>query len=294
MKVQILIDEIRQARRDRGWSQRFLSERVGCSSQMIKRLEAGVGSVATLVAVMHALEFRLTGLGPGATLAEQLRNRRHKRGWSVAATATKTGLSPTTIHNLEGGGGTLASLMRLMEKLAPAARRRAPERAYWGAGDKMDRDSRFTPPDFLAAIHEAFGVIDLDPCGHRLSPVEAKRRFLLSEGDDGLTDDWAGHFAFVNPPFSEQQRWLRRAHEQWTAGNVETVVCLVPTRTDSEWFQEVLSKVAKVYLLKGRLRFIDLRGKQQATPFSVMLVILGSTTPQLIRLQKNVPGIWMM
>ena len=144
MKVQILIDEIRQARRDRGWSQRFLSERVGCSSQMIKRLEAGVGSVATLVAVMHALEFRLTGLGPGATLAEQLRNRRHKRGWSVAATATKTGLSPTTIHNLEGGGGTLASLMRLMEKLAPAARRRAPERAYWGAGDKMDRDSRIS------------------------------------------------------------------------------------------------------------------------------------------------------
>lgn len=289
-----MIDQIKQARKGRGWSQRFLAERAGCTSQKIKRLEAGIGSVATLVAVMDALEFRLTGLGPGATLAEQLHNRRRKRGWSVAATATRTGLSPTTIHHLERGGGSVASLMCLLEKLAPTARRRAPERAYWGAGDKTDRDSRFTPPEFLAAIHEAFGDIDLDPCGHALSPVMAKRRFLLLDGDNGLTDDWSGRFAFVNPPFSEQQKWLRRAHEQWMAGNVETVVCLVPTRTDSEWFQEVLSKVAKVYLLKGRLRFIDLRGKQQATPFSVMLVILGSKTPQRIRLQKSVPGIWMI
>lgn len=291
---QILIDQIKQARKDRGWSQRFLAERVGCSSQMIKRLEAGVGSVATLVAAMNALEFRLTGLGPGATLAEQLHKRRYKRGWSVATAAAKTGLSPTTIHYLERGGGSVASLMRLLEELAPTARRRAPERAYWGEGDKLDRDSRFTPPEFLAAIHKAFGDIDLDPCGHALSPVKAKRRFLLSAGDDGLTDDWSGRFAFVNPPFSEQQKWLRRAFEQWKAGNVETVVCLVPTRTDSDWFQNVLSGVAKVYFLRGRLRFIDPRGKQQATPFSVMLVILGSTTPQRIGLQERVPGIWMM
>lgn len=281
-EVQILV-EIKQARK-----------RAGCSSQKIKRLEAGIGSVATLVAVMDVLEFRLTGLGPGATLAEQLQNRRHKRGWSVATAAARTGLSPTTIHHLEKGGGSVASLMGLLKKLAPTARRRAPERAYWGAGDKMDRDSRFTPPEFLAAIHEVFGDIDLDPCGHALSPVKAKRRFLLSAGDDGLTNDWSGRFAFVNPPFSEQQIWLRRAFEQWKAGNVETVVCLVPTRTDSEWFQSVLREVAKIYFLKGRLRFIDPRGKQQATPFSVMLIILGSTMPQRFGLQRRVPGIWMM
>ncbi|PZU13694.1 DNA N-6-adenine-methyltransferase [Qipengyuania sp. YIM B01966] len=294
MEVHILIEEIRQARKDCGWSQRFLAERIGCSAQVIKRLEAGIGSVETLVAVMDALEFRLTGVGPGMTLANQLREKRRKRGWSVAATATKTGLSPSTILNLERGGGSVASLVRLLGKLAPTARRRAPERAYWGEGDKADRDSRFTPPKFLEAIHEAFGEIDLDPCGHILSPVKAKRCFLLSEGDNGLTDKWSGRFAFVNPPFSQQQKWLRRAHEQWTAGHIETVVCLVPTRTDSEWFQEVLSKVAKVYLLKGRLRFADPRGQEQATPFSVMLVILGSTAPQRIRLQESVSGLWMI
>ncbi len=125
---------------------------------------------------MDALEFRLTGLGPGANLAEQLRNRRYKRCWPVTKTATRTNPSPTTIHNLEKDGGSVASLTRLLRKLAPTARRRAPERAYWGEGDKKDRDSRFTPPEFLAALHDAFGDIDLDPCGHALSPVMLQSR----------------------------------------------------------------------------------------------------------------------
>ena len=130
MEVHILVEEIRQARKDCGWSQRFLAERVGCSAQIIKRLEAGVGSVATFIAVMEALDFRLTGVGPGTTLAEQLREKRRKRGWSVAATSAKTGLSPTTILSLEKGGGSVSSLVRLLGKLAPMARRRAPKRAY--------------------------------------------------------------------------------------------------------------------------------------------------------------------
>ena len=39
--------------------------------------------MATLIAAKDALDFRLNGLGSGQTLAEQLRNRRRKRGWSL-------------------------------------------------------------------------------------------------------------------------------------------------------------------------------------------------------------------
>ncbi len=52
----------------------------------------------------------------------------------------------------------------------------------------IDADSRFTPPEFMAGIYEAFGEIDLDPCAHLQSPVIARRRILLSEGGDGLAD----------------------------------------------------------------------------------------------------------
>jgi phage N-6-adenine-methyltransferase len=207
--------------------------------------------------------------------------------------AERSGLSRTTIASLERGGGSVDSLLRLLAVIAPKARRRAPERSYWGAGDKQDRDSRFTPPDFMAAIYAAFGDVDLDPCANEHSPVVAQRRILLSEGGDGLAEDWSGRLVFVNPPFSELLRWLRRAHEQWQVGHVETVVCLVPVRTDSAWFHDALSADADIYLLKGRVRFLDSAGKGQHTPFSMMVLTLGATAAQRVQYAGLVPGFWM-
>jgi transcriptional regulator with XRE-family HTH domain len=260
---------------------------------VIKRLEQGIGSVATLVAAMAALDFRLTGVGSGKALHEQIRNRRQQRSLSLEQVAQQTGLSRTTIASLERGGGSAASLLKLLTVLAPHARRRAPERAYWGQGDKEDRDSRFTPPEFMAGIYAAFGEVDLDPCGHRLSPVVAHRRILLSEGGDGLVDAWSGRLVFVNPPYSAMIKWLRRAFEQWHAGNVETVVCLVPVRTDSAFFHETLHEAADIFLLRGRVKFLDPHGKGQHTPFSLMLVTLGATPTQLNRYAELVPGQWL-
>ena len=289
----ILIAEVRETRRRAGWSQRTLAGRVGVDPQTIKRLEQGIGSVTTLVKVMSALEIRLTGLAPGRTLADQLRARRHQRSLSLATLSARTGLSRTTITGLERGGGSIASLLRLLTVLAPGVRRRAPERVYWGQGDKDDRDSRFTPPEFLAGIEAAFGAIDLDPCGHHLSPVVARRRILLSDGGDGLVEDWSGKLAFVNPPFSALLRWLRRAHDQWQGGNIQTVVCLVPVRTDSAWFHGTLSADADIFLLQGRVRFLDARGGRQHTPFSLMLVTLGATAEQKTRYAGRVSGFWL-
>lgn len=290
---QIMIDELREALRLAGWSQRTLADRLGVDAQAIKRLEKGIGSVSTLISAMTALDFQLTGLGSGRSLPQQLRARRQKRSMSLDTLARKTGLSRTTIASLEQEGGSVASLLRLLSVLAPRVRRRAPERAYWGQGDKEDRDSRFTPPEFMEGIYAAFGPIDLDPCANTLSPVIARRRIILSEGGDGLTDDWSGRLAFVNPPFSALLVWLRRAHEQWRAGMVETVVCLVPVRTDSAWFHDTLSADAAIYLLKGRVRFLDTTGRAQATPFSLMLVTLGATAEQKERYAQLVQGFWL-
>jgi len=290
----ILIGELRSARRSAGWSRRTLAERIGVDAQTIKRLENGVGSMPTLIAVMTVLDFRLTGLGPGKTLAEQLRGRRRNRSMSLNDAALRAGLSRATVSSLEHGGGTVTSFLRLLAVIAPGARRRALERSYWGQGDKNDRDSRFTPPDFLANIYAAFGEIDLDPCGHNLSPVVANRRIVLDEGGDGLVDDWSGKTVFLNPPFSELLKWLRRAYLQWQAGNVETVICLVPVRTDSPWFHDTLSPHADIYLLRGRVRFVDPRGKGQHTPFSLMILTLGASAEQRTRLAAQIPGFWLV
>lgn len=288
-----MIGELRAARLSKGWSQRTLAERVGVDAQVIKRLERGVGSFVNLMAAMDALEFATAGLGPGRTLPEQLRARRLRNSLTVEQVASRARLSRATVASLERGGGSVASLIRLLAILAPAVRRRAPERSYWGRRDKIDRDSRFTPAEFMKGIYAAFGDVDLDPCAHPLSPVSASRRIMLEEGGDGLTEPWSGRLVYVNPPFSALLTWLRRAHDQWAAGNVETVVCLVPVRTDSAWFHETLSAVADIYLLKGRVRFLDPGGAAQQTPFSLMLLTLGATSEQRRRYAELVPGFWL-
>lgn len=287
-----MIEELRLARRSAGWSQGTLADRIGVDAQAIKRLEKGVGSVPTLLAAMKALDFRLTGLGPGTALPEQLRDRRHKRSLSLDQLASRTKLARGTIVSLERGGGSVASLLRLLAVLAPNVRRRAPERAFWGQGDKDDRDSRFTPVDFMANIYAAFGEVDLEPCGHILSPVIAHRRIVVSQGGDGLVDDWSGRLVFLNPPYSALLTWLRRAHDQWHAGKVETVVCLVPVRTDSPTFHDTLSADADIFFLRGRVRFLNSQGKGQHTPFSLMVLALGATADQKEKYAELAPGFW--
>lgn len=70
-------------------------------------------------------------------------------------------------------------------------------------------------------------------------------------------------------------------------------MCLVPVRTDSTWFHETLSAEADIYLLRGRVRFLDSRAKAQSTPFSLMLITLGTTAEQRGRYAKSVPGYWL-
>lgn len=257
-------------------------------------MEKGIGPTSILVDAMRALDFRLTGVGCGEALPEQLRANRLARSLSLREMATRTGMSRATVAAVERSDGTIASLLRLLSVLAPKARRRAKERAFWGAGDKADRDSRFTPLDFMIHIYEAFGDIDLDPCGHRLSPVVARRRILFDEGGDGLVDEWSGRLAFVNPPFSELTKWLERAHGEWMAGRVATVVCLVPVRTDSALFHDRISADADIYLLRGRIRFLDPTGHGQPTPFSLMVLTLGAELAQREVFARSVPGFWLV
>lgn len=288
-----LVSLLRQARLDLRLSQREVAERVGTTPDLIRRLEGGSGSVSLLIAAMDALDFAVTGLPEGRSLGERLRVARERRKLDRTRLGERTGLNETAIADIEGGEGNVGDLLRVLRVLAPAIGRRAPERVYWSQGQKEDRDSRFTPGDFMEGIYSAFGKVDLDPCAHPLSPVVARQKFILDGGHDGLLDDWSGSLAFVNPPFSALLKWLRRAHEQWQNGNVAAVVCLVPVRTDSAFFHETLSRDADIFLLKGRVKFLNPDGKAQATPFSLMLVAFGSRADQRKRYASLAEGFWL-
>jgi phage N-6-adenine-methyltransferase len=91
----------------------------------------------------------------------------------------------------------------------------------------------------------------------------AKCRKFFSKEQDGLTQDWGNHFCWLNPPYSQLGKWVRKAYEAAKAG--ATVVALLPIYTDAAWFHDFASH-ATIEVLRGRLQFEN-RDQNGYTPF---------------------------
>ena len=109
---------------------------------------------------------------------------------------------------------------------------------------------------------------DFDPC-------PAKWR----EGQpDGLFVPWTGRRVFCNPPYGPGlHRWLQRA------GEADLAVFLLPARTDTRWFHEiVLPKAKEIRFVKGRLVFGDAKF---TAPFPSVIVVFEGDRDRSIELK---------
>ena len=116
-----------------------------------------------------------------------------------------------------------------------------------------------TPRDVYDRLNSEFRF-DFDPC-----PLDGDRDALST-----LFTEWRGKRVFCNPPYGpEISGFLQRAHEAAIA------VFLIPARTDTRWFHElVLPKAKEIRFIRGRLKFGDAKN---SAPFPSMIVIFEST-----------------
>ena len=122
-----------------------------------------------------------------------------------------------------------------------------------------------TPPELFATLDAEF-AFTLDAAA---SPANAKVATFYSEADDGLTKPWNGT-VWVNPPYGRGiGSWIEKAIRSTQAG--ATVVMLVPARTDSVWFQQLLAHADEVRFLAGRVTFV---GASEPAPFPSAVVVL--------------------
>ena len=110
-------------------------------------------------------------------------------------------------------------------------------------------------------------MFDLDPAA---TPENARAPRFYTPADDGLTKDWFGR-VWVNPPYSGVRDWVRKAVAEAQRAEVEYVVMLLPARTDTRWFHDLVRPHAQqVIFVRGRLKF---KGGASSAPFPSMLVI---------------------
>jgi phage N-6-adenine-methyltransferase len=86
---------------------------------------------------------------------------------------------------------------------------------------------------------------------------------------DGLKQDWSGEICWMNPPYGREiPKWMEKAY--LSSKNGAIVVCLVPSRTDTDWWHR--------FVMKGEIRFVRKRicfnGKGRA-PFPSAIIIFG-------------------
>jgi DNA N-6-adenine-methyltransferase (Dam) len=108
-----------------------------------------------------------------------------------------------------------------------------------------------TPVDCMQALYNEFNL-NFDPC-----PLHSEQ--------DGLLVSWEGKRVFCNPPYSNISAFLTKATE------AECAVFLLPSRTGTKWFHEIVLPQAKeIRFLRGRLKF---SGSKNSAPFDSLVVI---------------------
>ena len=112
-----------------------------------------------------------------------------------------------------------------------------------------------TPAAFYRELDKEFHF-NFDPC-----PLGGE-----IDGSARLMNNWAGKRVFCNPPYGPL---IPRFLECWK--DAELSVFLIPARTDTRWFHEIVLPYAReIRFIKGRLKFGD---SKNSAPFASMVVV---------------------
>lgn len=144
------------------------------------------------------------------------------------------------------------------------------------------KDDWETPDDFFAEQNRIYDFI-LDLAADEINHKCPRWYGPGGEVEDALMVDWRpllheGNL-WLNPPYSRklQKLFITKAKnaasavDRRTVAKYNSIVCLLPARTDTKLFHEVIRPHAlSIDFLKGRLKF---KGAEHGAPFPSMIVV---------------------
>lgn len=146
-------------------------------------------------------------------------------------------------------------------------------------------DEWATPQDTFDALHREF-EFSLDAAANN---GNAKCEHFMSQELNALACDWFAAVelldtlaVWLNPPYSKCREFIAKAAEEARKGC--TVVCLVPSRTDTRWWHEHVwdrdthrpRPGVEVRFIKGRLKF---GGATAGAPFPSVVIVFRPVLP---------------
>lgn len=125
-----------------------------------------------------------------------------------------------------------------------------------------ERDEWRTPPELFDALNDEFRF-KVDVCATQNNMF---CHTYFTQQRSALDEEWTSNNyqyepCFVNPPFSQTQKFLLRAEEQAKKHNI-TVVALANANTDTKWFERAEKSANEIRLLTGRVQFLKPDGSK--------------------------------
>ena len=146
---------------------------------------------------------------------------------------------------------------------------------------KKKDDEWYTPGEIVAPARALVGGFDLDvaSCERANAIIQAARYYTAK--DNGLVQPWFGR-VWMNPPYSTPliTFFARRLREKYVCGDVDTAFALTNNKTETEWFQCLVSVAAAIVFPYGRIRFINQVGQRQETGWNGQALFYFGDAPQ--------------
>jgi transcriptional regulator with XRE-family HTH domain len=281
---------VRTARRKAGLTQAELAEKAGCSRHAIWELEKhGSGTLNVLARVFDAVGLRFTRV-PEGQFGAALKTLRLARGLSQQRLASRADLSVPTVARLESGNGRIDSFCRTLAVLAPRASIRK-NNGLWG-GRAGHGGTWLTTAEFVRSIERVFRrKIDLDPFHH--PDAVFKPRLTFDESNDGLTQPWKARNAYANGPFSNLQRVVQKAQQEWLCDNCPLIAVLVPQHSLRTEAVQGANLYCDIIIMKGAMVFDRPNAERNRipAPFGCALLLFGADEALLLRAKKVLGGM---
>ena len=125
-----------------------------------------------------------------------------------------------------------------------------------------------TPPELILAVQARWGVLDFDLAATEENAVCS---LYFTEEDDSLSIVWPSGLNWLNPPYKEIGKWVKKAHLETERNPQCRVIMLIPASVSTNWYRDYVQGKALCVPIR-RPKFV---GQKNVIAKDMMLVVYG-------------------